>query len=132
MVKQIFNRNRIVIFGVCVFIFFSACSARNEILPTPTNPASIIEETELQPSAELLEPTPEQPIVSDDKYKNTDPTGQLVTFWHPYTAENEAVLKEIVADFNTGRGKRNRSIARDLIKRNNGSIMAKANIDRIA
>lgn len=94
------NWKRFIVFFIMVSVFFSACSVGNEITPMPTDPTFIIEETEPQPSTAPLEPTPEQPIVVDDKYQNTDPSGQVVPFWHPYTGENERALLEIIADFN--------------------------------
>jgi multiple sugar transport system substrate-binding protein/sn-glycerol 3-phosphate transport system substrate-binding protein len=100
MEMQTLKRIGIVILGIFVSIFFSACSVSNQILPTPSKPAAIIEQTEPPPSAEVLEPTQVQPAVSDDQYQNIDPSGQVVPFWHAYTAEDEAVLQEIVADFN--------------------------------
>ncbi|MFN2236975.1 MAG: extracellular solute-binding protein, partial [Anaerolineales bacterium] len=94
------NRKNAIILGVLGFILFSACGVTNEILPTPTNPAPTIQQTEQQPSVEATELAPEEPIVADDQYQNIDPTGQMVAFWHPYSAENEAALQEIITDFN--------------------------------
>ncbi|MFN2150664.1 MAG: extracellular solute-binding protein, partial [Anaerolineales bacterium] len=82
-------------------VLFTACNGiGDEITHRSPEPTPTTEQTEPQPLAEALEPTPEQPVVSDDTYQNVDPTGQVVTFWHTYTAENEAVLQEIITDFN--------------------------------
>jgi len=87
------NWKRLIVFFILVSIFFSACSVGNEIAPTPAEPTVVVEETEPQPSTELLEPTPEQPIVIEDFYQNTDPSGQVITFWHPYTGENGRIQR---------------------------------------
>ena len=94
------NWKRQIVFSLLISVFFSACSVREEVAPVPAEPTIILEETESQPSTEPQEPTPEQPSVIDDVYQDTDPAGQAVTFWHPYTGENEKALLEIIADFN--------------------------------
>ena len=61
---------------------------------------SLAEQMEMVPVAPPPTPTPEpEPEVMDD-WKDVDPSGQTVTFWHQHTRDRETALNEIVADFN--------------------------------
>jgi len=95
------NRNRLIIFFVLITLLLFACkSASNEITQTPIEPA-IIEKTDIPAIVETVKPTPPEPVDIEDIYQNTDPTGQVVTFWHPFSHEDEEVLQEIIGEFNS-------------------------------
>jgi multiple sugar transport system substrate-binding protein/sn-glycerol 3-phosphate transport system substrate-binding protein len=95
------NWKRIILLFALVSTFFSACrNVEDVVTQPPVEPTAIMEETQPQPPAEPIAPTPEQPIIVEDLYQHTDPTGQVVTFWHPYSGDLESVLLEIVQEFN--------------------------------
>jgi multiple sugar transport system substrate-binding protein len=58
----------------------------------------------------LAEPQAEEPVepeeteapepVIDDPYADVDPTGQVVTYWHPYARTLEGALQAIITEFN--------------------------------
>lgn len=94
------NSKYLFAFFLLVSVIMLACNGGGKITPTLAEPTNINDDTGSQPSIEILEPTPENPILIDDTYLNTDPSGQEVTFWHPYTGENENALIKIIEDFN--------------------------------
>ena len=73
-----------------------------ETLSTLTQDAneSLAEQMEMVPVAPPPTPTPEPtPEVVDD-WKDVDPSGQTVTFWHQHSRAREEALMEIVQAFN--------------------------------
>jgi len=61
---------------------------------------SLAEQMEMVPVAPPPTPTPEpEPEVMDD-WKDVDPSGQTVTFWHQHSRAREESLMEIVEEFN--------------------------------
>ena len=78
-------------------VFETAGTATLEIEEVETE--TIIPEVTEDPVIEVE--TPIEEITSqDDVYANVDPSGQVITFWHPFTGDREDILLEIVDDFN--------------------------------
>jgi len=94
------NRVKIVVLLILFSIFLLACRSEKEPIPTLSKPPVNTEDIGTQPPPEIIVATPEQPITVEDIYSNTDPTGQVITFWHPYTGNSEAALLDIIQEFN--------------------------------
>jgi multiple sugar transport system substrate-binding protein len=72
---------------------------------TQAAPTQVIEEPALTVATQEVElPPPETATniaTQEDIYAGIDPTGQIITFWHPFTGIQEKTLQEIIDDFNT-------------------------------
>jgi multiple sugar transport system substrate-binding protein/sn-glycerol 3-phosphate transport system substrate-binding protein len=95
------NWKQSIVLFMLVSIIFSACNVGDEITPTPAEEPTIInDQVKPQPSTEPTEPTSDQPVILGDIYQNTNPNGQVITFWHPITGDQETVLLGIIQEFN--------------------------------
>jgi len=92
--------NHLIAFFIALSLLFSACNSPAEITSTPEGPAPTREEPASQATTAPLSPTAEPPASLPDAYESIDPTGQVITFWHPYTGDLEAALSQLISEFN--------------------------------
>ena len=91
----------IIAIMIVLSIFLYACGnqADSKNLPTPTTFRFEDISPTLTPQV-ASEITPTQPTFDENLYVNVNPTGQVITFWHPFTGDLERELAQIIADFN--------------------------------
>jgi len=99
---------QIVLVLMAIGIGITSCASEQQATPmfesTPTATLVATEVEVILPEATEAESTVETPVEEimplNDVYTEVDPSGQVITFWHPFTGDREAVLLEIVDDFN--------------------------------
>ncbi len=111
MIKSISIRNFLAICTISAMAFVVGCkSPQAEVTPARGTPTSTPKPTATQLPTPVEIPTeeseagiqsPEDQATQSQPYDQTDPSNQVVVFWHPFTGSQAETLQMIIDSFNT-------------------------------